>query len=88
VVLKLPHIHFTFIILPNDGKGIPWDDHKTIRKLDNSLIIHIRFPDYEAIVNGTNEESRKAIRMKLDKNNLCSPHFFCLPQMDEVKTNF
>jgi len=59
------HIHFTFIILPNDGKGIPWDDHKTIRKLDNSLIIHIRFPDYEAIVNGTDEESRKAMVQQL-----------------------
>jgi len=65
VVLKLPHIHFTFIILPNDGKGIPWDDHKTIRKLDNSLIIHIRFPDYEAIVNGTDEESKKVMVQQL-----------------------
>ena len=58
-------IDFVFIVLPNDGKGIPWDDHKTIRKLDNSLIIHIRFPDYEAIVNGTDEESRKAMVQQL-----------------------
>jgi len=59
------HIHFTFIILPNDGKGIPWDDHKTIRKIDNSLIIHIRFPDYEAVVNGTDEDAKKIMVQQL-----------------------
>jgi len=59
------HIHFIFIILPNDGKGIPWDDHKTIRKIDNSLIIHIRFPDYEAVINGTDEEVRKIMIQQL-----------------------
>ncbi len=58
-------IDFVFIILPNDGKGIPWDDHKTIRKIDNSLIIHIRFPDYEAVVNGTDEDAKKIMVQQL-----------------------